>query len=80
MEWIDANVHSPTPLSDPKERNEDNALLLYTPVDGMVRVGWYIEGRRYNPRPRFITTNARTAYQGLTARVTHWMYVPKPPQ
>lgn len=80
MNWIDIKGQPPPVLETPMDRTPENALLLYTPVDGMVRVGWCIEDRIYNPRPQFITTNSRTAYQRLTARVSHWMHVPKPPQ
>lgn len=79
MEWIDVNLHSPTPLSDPKERNKDNALLLYTPVDGRVYVGWYLGENAHDWRYRYILATSKS-YQALLSKVSHWMPVPEAPK
>lgn len=76
--WIHADERMPEPIDDPRLRSMENAVLLFTPVDGMVHVGWYL-GTDYRGRPEWITATATDrSYQHCTKRVTQWMSVPFP--
>ena len=75
--WHPAEQEMPKPLETPMDRCTENALLIYTPVDGMVRVGWYL-GLDYRNHHKWITANANYSYQVCQKRVTYWTPVPIP--
>ena len=54
--WIHADARMPEPIKTPRDRDMENAVLLYTPVDGMINVGWYL-GPDYRGRPQWITAS-----------------------
>lgn len=76
--WIHADARMPEPIKTPRDRDMENAVLLYTPADGMINVGWYL-GPDYRGRPQWITATATDrSYQCYTKRVSLWMPVPYP--
>lgn len=76
--WHYAKQEMPKPLETPMDRCTENALLIYTPVDGMVRVGWYL-GLDYRGCPKWITATATDrSYQCCQNRVANWTPVPLP--
>ena len=75
--WHCTKQEMPKPLETPMDRCTENALLMYTPVDGMVRVGWYL-GLDYRNHHKWITATANHSYQVCQKRVTYWMSVPIP--
>lgn len=77
-DWVCCSDQMPEPIETPMDRDMENAVLLYTPVDGMVNVGWYL-GPDYRGRPQWITATATDrSYQTSVKRVTLWMPVPIP--
>lgn len=76
--WISVADQYPEPILMPTNRTTDNAVLIFTPVDGMMHVGWYL-GTDWRGRPDWITATATgRSYQCLVKRVTHWMKILKP--
>lgn len=69
-EWISTRDRLPEVIEDIWDRNVKNAVLIYTPVDNMIRVAWYV-------RFGWIIPTSRTGWQHMTYRVSHWMPLPK---
>ena len=60
---------------------QNNQLVLaYTPCDGYMFVGYYLEGRtsRYAWSEWYIVTAMRSTRK-MKKKVTHWMPLPQPP-
>ena len=62
-----------------KERLPDNDRMVigYTPCDGYMFVGYYVEDRNW--KQWYIVTAMRST-KYMTKRVTHWMPLPEPPK
>lgn len=76
--WIHAAARLPEPIEDAGWRDMRNAVLIYTPVDGMIHVGWYL-GLDYRGHHQWITATATDrSYQHCTKKVILWMPVPLP--
>lgn len=81
MSWIDVNTQLPEPLEDVTVRPKEKALLLYTPKDGMIHVGYRVKSYHYQPNKLnwIVVTSTPKSYQALKCRVSHWMPCPLPP-
>lgn len=77
--WISVEERLPENIAPGYEHDMSNAVLLYTPVDGYVHIGWYVR-KKYNGRVVWHTLSAMRSYQTLTKKVTHWMPLPEPPK
>lgn len=55
------------------------AVLIYTPVDGCMHIGWYT-GKDYRGRDTWNTLTAMRSAKTCTKKVTHWMPLPEPPK
>lgn len=69
-EWV--NIKE----SLPKKRE---MCLLYTLCDGFVCVGFYDGSDNRNHRHKWRLVTAMRSTQTLTKKVTHWMFLPEPP-
>lgn len=78
MEWISVNDKLPN-VAVPHERCMYNAVLLYTPVDGYVHIGWY-GGKDYRGQNKWYSLSAMRSYQTVTKKVSHWMRLPQRPE
>lgn len=54
------------------------ALLIYTPVDGCMHIGWYI-GKDWRGRDTWNVLTVMRSVQTCKKKVTHWMPLPEPP-
>jgi len=77
--WISVEERLPENIAPVYEHDMNNAVLLYTPVDGYVHIGWYVR-RDYRGRDVWHTLSAMRSHQTLTKKVTHWMPLPEPPK
>ena len=77
-EWISVKERLPEARSYPHPEIE-KAVLIYTPVDGYVHIGWYA-GKDYRGRDKWNTLSAMRSYQVCTKKVTHWMPLPESPK
>ena len=77
--WISVEERLPEGIVDSRECDMGNAVLLYTPVDGYVHIGWFMR-KDYRGRDLWHTLSAMRSHQTLTKKVTHWMPLPEPPK
>lgn len=78
------NVDSITPPNEwvsVEERlpEEGEKCLLYTPRDGFIYMGFYDGNDTRNHRHKWRLFTAMRATQTLIKKVTHWMFLPEPP-
>lgn len=80
QEWFSVNKKLPKEHNYPYGDDDmKDAVLIYTPVDGYMHVGWYA-GKDYRGRDKWHTLSAMRSYQICTKKVSHWTYLPKPPK
>lgn len=80
QEWFLVNDRLPKEHDYPYcDDDMKDAVLIYTPVDGYMHVGWYA-GKDYRGRDKWHTLSAMRSYQICTKKVSHWAYLPKPPK
>ena len=77
--WISVEERLPESKTPAYENDMSNAVLLYTPVDGYVHIGWYVR-KDYRGRDVWHTLSAMRSHQMLTKKVTHWMPLPERPK
>lgn len=77
--WISVEERLPENIAPKYEHDMSNAVLLYTPVDGYVHIGWYVR-KDYRGREVWHTLSAMRSHQTLTKKVTHWMPLPNLPK
>lgn len=77
--WISVKDRLPESASPAYENDMRNAVLVYTPVDGYVHIGWYVR-KDYRGRDVWHTLSAMRSHQTLTKKVSHWMPLPEPPK
>lgn len=69
-EWIRCDERLP----------EDNVkVLLYTPRDDTIRIGWHVHQAWPYCREWALIT-AMNSHQTLTKKPSHWMYLPEKPR
>lgn len=69
-EWVSVEERLP---------EEGEKCLLYTPRDGFIYVGFYDGNDTRNHRHKWRLFTAMRATQTLIKKVTHWMFLPEPP-
>lgn len=77
--WISVEERLPECIAPSYERDMSKAVLLYTPKDGRIYIGWYAKEDWRGRKVWFIAT-AMTGRQTLTKKVTHWMPLPEAPE